>query len=149
MHPFVKQLGILLGLLAATAALWCLGMWLSFTIDSESGFRHDLAGIIGQGTFWICVIGVFWIFGNFFSNVRPLFTDGTVRNLGCATALLGVLMMVSPIIVSAVTGGPSGNMFDESTSAGAVLWLLIYTVPGGVIIAIVGTRIFMRNRSKR
>ena len=149
MHPFVKQIGILLGLLAATAALWCLGMWLSFTIESLGESNRDLAGIIGQGTFWICVIGVFWIFGNFFSNVRPLFTDGTVRNLGCATALLGLLMMVSPIIVSSVLGGSSGNMFDESTSAGAVLWLLIYTVPGGVIIAIVGTRIFMRNRSKR
>ena len=146
MDPFVKQLGILLGLLAAAAAIWFLGMWLSFTIDSESGFRHDLAGIIGQGTFWICAIGVFWIFGNFFSNVRPLFTDGTVRNLGCATALLGGLMMVSPIIVSSVLVGLSSNSPEGTASAGTAIWLMYYTVPGGLLVAIVGTQIFRRNR---
>lgn len=57
--------------------------------------------------------------------------------LTAASALLGVAPIIF-VAVSFVASGFQGNAYDE-TGYGAALWLLLVTIPAGLLMIIAGT----------
>ena len=52
---------------------------------------------------------------------------------------IGLVICVLPIVLAFITSLTSGSsMFDESSGTGAYLWLLIMSVPIGLLLVVIG-----------
>ena len=68
-----------------------------------------------------------------FRNIKPNF-----RNIGWHIRL-AVAVAVYPIFMAFIGSlGSGASMFDESQGSGAALWLLMMSVPLGLVIFVVG-----------
>ena len=145
---FLKQLGILIIWLGATVATWFGFSWLDFTYKLTDG-NDPLWGPVYTGLYLACLTSICAGFAHFFSSVRPLFSSATVRGLGCALGLSGVLVVFLPLIIASASTPSGGNMFDESTGGGAAIWLMFFSIPAGIILGILGIRVVRANSADK
>jgi hypothetical protein len=56
--------------------------------------------------------------------------------------LIGLVIAIFPILIAFIASlFQGGSMFDEGSGTGAYLWLLIVTIPFGLLLTIVGAAI--------
>ncbi|MEY4079008.1 MAG: hypothetical protein RIS80_777 [Actinomycetota bacterium] len=142
---FLKQLGLLLAWILATLSVWFGFSWLDFTYKLTDSSR-DLWGNVATGLFFLCLASIFIAFRLFFSNIRPLFSDSAVQGFGCGVGLLGICILFAPLVIAAASTPAGGNMWNESSGGGAAIWLIIFTIPAGAVVSLIGLRVFRANR---
>ena len=86
-----------------------------------------------------------WIaFARFLDSIRPLFSDAVVRGFGCAVSIAGVVIIFLPLIIAQLSTPPGGNPLDES-AGGAAIWLMMFSVPAGILVAYFGYKVYRAN----
>ena len=125
------MLGLSVLVIAVVAAI----MFVTFQVDNEMSPIGGYAYL--GGIFALLVIIV-----RFFSNIRPLFSNGAVQGFGCSVGIVGVIVSISPLIIARATTPAGDNWMSEGSGGGSAIWLMMFSVPVGFIIGVVGLRIF-------
>ena len=133
---FFKQLLLLVAGLAGVIGVALGVMFGLYNILDEPAYSQAQQIIILVGLF-----GIGYVFVRFLRKIRPLLTPAVVSSIGCLTGIAGVVVGFLPLIIASANTPAGGNMYDES-GAGAAIWLLMFSVPFGVVIGIVGIAIF-------
>ena len=133
---FFKQLLLLVAGLAGVIVLTAGVMFGLYNFLGEPEYSQAQS-IILLGA----LIGFAYVFVRFIKNIRPLLTPTVVSSIGCVTGVAGVIVGLLPLIIASANTPSGGNMYDES-GAGAAIWLMMFSVPFGVGIGIVGIAIF-------
>lgn len=133
---FFKQLLLLVAGLAGVIGIALGVMFGLYNILDEPAYSQTQS-IILLGA----LIGIGYVFARFVRNIRPLLTPTVVSSIGCGTGIAGVIVVFLPLIIASANTPSGGNMYDES-GAGAAIWLMMFSVPFGVGIGIVGIGIF-------
>lgn len=133
---FFKQLLLLVAGLAGVIGVALGVMFGLYNILDEPAYSQAQQIIILVGLF-----GIGYVFVRFIRKIRPLLTPAVVSSIGCLTGIAGVVVGFLPLIIASANTPAGGNMYDES-GAGAAIWLMMFSVPFGVGIGIVGIAIF-------
>ena len=133
---FFKELLFLLIGLAGVIGISLGVMFGLYNILDEPAYSQAQQIIILVGLF-----GIGYVFVRFVRKIRPLLTPAVVSSIGCLTGIAGVIVGFLPLIIASANTPSGGNMYDER-GAGAAIWLLMFSVPFGVVIVIVGITIF-------
>ncbi len=131
----LKEFLTMLALMIAIVGVGAGALWLEWFFLESKGPISSVAYLGG-------LIGLVIVIVRFFANIRPLFTDGAVQGFGCGVGLLGVAVGFSPILIARLTTPPGENWLSEASGGGSAIWLMIYSLPFGFIIGVVGLRIF-------
>ena len=133
---FFKQLLLLVAGLAGVIGVALGVMFGLYNILDEPAYSQAQQIIILVGLF-----GIGYVFVRFIRKIRPLLTPTVVSSIGCLTGIAGVVVGFLPLLIASANTPAGGNMYDES-GAGAAIWLMMFSVPFGVGIGIVGIAIF-------
>lgn len=131
--------------LAGIALLTTAGLLLF--ADPEA--LEDTTGLVQSIVIVALLAFVVWFSSKLARRVSPNVQPGAKQGLGCAVGLGGLLLMFSPLLFASAGAAEGGNIYDESGAGGAI-WLLMFSVPFGLIIGGIGLGIFVRatTRSK-
>jgi len=75
----------------------------------------------------------------------------TTTRPGCLLGLFGLALAFSPLLIAALSTQPGHNMWSEgdSASGGAAIWLMIFTLPVGGALGLVGLIRFFSQSAKK
>ena len=62
---------------------------------------------------------------------------------------IGLLFAVSPILLAFVTSlFQGGSMWDESSGTGTFIWFMLFTLPVGLLLVVIGLVIALVRRTR-
>ena len=143
MNTLKKVLIELLVLIGASAAVVVVAGALAFV---DFNFLGETGGQLQSIAYLAGPPAIGYLILRFFRRVSPLFSKGSKQGFGCLVGFAGLFVVFSPLIIASANAGPGGNMYDES-GAGAAIWLMIFSVPFGIIIGGIGIAIFAKASS--
>lgn len=111
------------------------------TQEPSSGWYPDPAGS-GDYRYWD---GVAW-------SQEPVVSQKChpgKHKVSSLSALAGLLIAVSPVVFAFIGSlGSGASMFNEGSGSGAVIWLLVLSVPTGLVVAGIGALVGSLLQSK-
>ena len=70
------------------------------------------------------------------------------RRPGCLVMLAAPVVGFSPLLIWLIASLLSGGYQDETTTVGTIPWLMIFTMPAGFVVFIVGTVLALNPRKR-